>query len=126
MAEWLKAHAWKACSCYANVGSNPTPSARLRQGFVWQNIKHIIMWYVYILKRSNNTLYIGSTNNLRRRLAEHQQGKSKSTTYLQPIILMAYISVSNEQIARSLEKYLKTGSGKAFLKKRILTDEAST
>jgi len=72
--------------------------------------------YVYFLKKEGK-LYIGSTNNLRRRIKEHQ----KRSNYK----LLSYIVVSNEKKARELEKYFKTGSGRAFLKKRILTDEAS-
>ena len=84
------------------------------------------MWYVYILKSKNtkNWIYVGSTNNLKRRLTEHQTGKSISSKPYLPIILSAYIAVATESQARGLEKYLKTGSGKAILKKRILTDEA--
>jgi len=41
-----------------------------------------------------------------------------------PLYLMSYIAVNNEAKARRLERYLKTGSGKAILKKRILMDEA--
>ena len=39
-------------------------------------------------------------------------------------MLVAYVAVPTERKARKLEKYFKTGSGKAVLKKRILTDEA--
>jgi hypothetical protein len=38
--------------------------------------------------------------------------------------MVAYIAVRTEKKARELEKYFKTGSGRAVLKKRILTDEA--
>jgi hypothetical protein len=38
--------------------------------------------------------------------------------------MVAYVAESSERKARELEKYFKTGSGKAVLKKRILTDEA--
>jgi hypothetical protein len=40
------------------------------------------------------------------------------------LVLVAYVAVRSERKARELEKYFKTGSGKAVLKKRILTDEA--
>jgi len=82
------------------------------------------MWYVYILKDKNNKTYIGSTNNLERRIAEHKEGLCYSTKYFKGICLEAYIAVNSESIARNLGKYFKKGSGKAFLKKRILTDEA--
>ncbi|MDO8550450.1 MAG: GIY-YIG nuclease family protein [Ignavibacteria bacterium] len=83
------------------------------------------MWYVYIIKSiNNNFIYIGSTNNLERRIEEHNLGISQSTAPYKPFYLEAYVAVKTEQKARSLEKYFKTGSGKAILKKRILTDEA--
>jgi len=40
------------------------------------------MFYVYILRTSANTLYIGQTNNLERRLEEHKNNKSKSAKYI--------------------------------------------
>ncbi|MCX5642660.1 MAG: GIY-YIG nuclease family protein [Candidatus Omnitrophica bacterium] len=75
------------------------------------------MDYVYFLKEWHGRLYVGSTNNLKRRLEEHKKDKSGFK-------LLAYIAVENESKARELEKYFKTGSGRAILKKRILTDEA--
>jgi len=84
------------------------------------------MFYVYILKSKSKVKweYIGSTNDLKRRFHEHQEGISKYTSPYRPLYLMSYIAVNNEAKARRLERYLKTGSGKAILKKRILMDEA--
>ena len=83
------------------------------------------MFYVYVLQsEKDKKLYIGATNNLKRRFREHQIGKSKATMPRRPFKLVSYIAVENEKIGRKLEEYLKKGSGKAFLKKRILTDEA--
>jgi len=81
------------------------------------------MWYVYILKsKKDKNIYIGSTNDLKRRYLEHNNACNKSTKTRCPWELIAYIAVRTEQVARNLEKYFKTGSGKALLKKRILTD----
>ena len=83
------------------------------------------MWFVYIIKSLRNPFtYIGSTDNINRRLIEHNKGMSQSTKHFAPFDLEAYIAVKTESKARQLEKYLKTGTGKAVLKKRILTDEA--
>ena len=84
------------------------------------------MWYVYILEsnKEKNWIYVGSTNNIVRRIAEHQAGMSLSTKGFLPVCLAAYIAVKSEETARGLERYLKAGSGKAILKKRILSDEA--
>ena len=82
------------------------------------------MWYAYILKSQiANFIYVGLTNNLDRRLAEHNNGLVQSTKPYRPLEIEAYIAVKTENKARQLEKYFKTGSGKAVLKKRILIDE---
>jgi predicted GIY-YIG superfamily endonuclease len=79
------------------------------------------MWYVYVLKsESDGKLYIGSTNDLKRRIYQHNSGDVESTRPRLPFQLQAYISVQFEDVARSLERYLKTGSGHALLHKRIL------
>ena len=85
---------------------------------------YLAMWYVYILKSEvSDFRYIGSTNNLGRRLAEHNRGESQSTKAYLPFKIEAYLAVNSETKARQLEKYLKTGSGRAILKKRILMIE---
>ncbi len=79
------------------------------------------MRYVYILRSvADNNLYVGSTNNIRRRLAEHNSGKVDSTRGRMPFDLEAYIAVKDQVKAIELEQYFKTGSGKALLQKRIL------
>ncbi len=79
------------------------------------------MWYVYILRSAVDTnLYVGSTNDIGRRLAEHNSGKVDSTKNRVPFNLEAYFAVKDQSKAIELEQYLKTGSGKALLHKRIL------
>jgi putative endonuclease len=83
------------------------------------------MWYVYFIKsKIHDFLYIGSTDELERRIKEHNEGKCVSTKAYCPFKLEAYIAVMSKKKARELEKYFKSGSGKAILKKRILSDEA--
>ncbi|MEK7164454.1 MAG: GIY-YIG nuclease family protein, partial [Patescibacteria group bacterium] len=84
------------------------------------------MWCVYVLKsrQIKKWIYVGSTNNLRRRIIEHTSGKSLSVKPYLPIYLATFIAIPTEWQARRLEKYLKVGSGKVILKKRILADEA--
>ena len=83
------------------------------------------MWYVYCLENvEKHYLYIGSTNNIKRRLYEHNYGLCRATRPYLPLTLSTYIAVTTEQKARTLEKYFKTGSGKVILKKRILQSEA--
>jgi predicted GIY-YIG superfamily endonuclease len=85
------------------------------------------MYYVYFLtsETKKSWVYVGSTNNLERRIKEHNLGLSNSTRPYLPVHLDSYIAVSKEYKCRELEKYFKTGSGIAVLRKRILTNEAS-
>jgi len=79
------------------------------------------MWYVYILYSLSKTFtYTGCTANLKKRIEEHNNGSVQATKAYQPLKLVAYIAVQSKETAYALEKYLKTGSGKAFLNKRIL------
>ncbi|MBI3005558.1 MAG: GIY-YIG nuclease family protein [Ignavibacteriales bacterium] len=83
------------------------------------------LWYVYFLKSLvGDFLYVGSTSDLKYRLLQHNKGEVQSTKSFRPLEINAYIAVKTEKRARELERYFKTGSGKAILKKRILTDEA--
>ena len=85
------------------------------------------MCYVYFLasQRHKKYIYVGFTNDLKRRLSEHNDAKSKlATAPYRPLVLIGYIAIKEKKKAEELEKYFKTGSGKAFLKKRILPDEA--
>jgi putative endonuclease len=78
------------------------------------------MWYVYFLELKNGDLYVGSTNDLCRRFNSHQSGQVASTSKHLPAVLKSYIAVTEETTARKLERYFKSGSGKAFAKKRFL------
>ena len=78
------------------------------------------MWYVYFLELKNGHVYVGSTDDLKRRVKEHNQGQVKSTKAYGPAGLKCYIAVETEKKARALEKYFKSGSGKAIALKRFL------
>jgi putative endonuclease len=82
------------------------------------------VWYVYFLALSNGDTYVGSTNDLKRRFRSHELGEVASTQAFLPVKLRCYIGVKTEQNARKLEQYFKSGSGKAFAKKRFWTDRA--
>ncbi len=77
------------------------------------------MWYVYFLELSNGDIYVGSTPDLKRRLASHQKGQVLSTKAFCPVKLRSYVAVETEAKARELEKYFKSGSGKAIALKRF-------
>ena len=77
------------------------------------------VWYVYFLKLGNGDVYLGSTNGLKRRFKAHELGQVISTRAFLPAKLKCYIAVETEVHARQLERYFKSGSGKAFAKKRL-------
>ncbi len=77
------------------------------------------MWYIYFLELGNGDTYVGSTNDIRRRITSHEKGQVTSTKTYLPVTLKSYIAVQTETIARALEQYFKSGSGKAFANKRL-------
>lgn len=78
------------------------------------------MFYTYILKsEKNGRFYTGFTSNLRKRLIQHNEGKSYYTKRDLPYLLVYYEACLNEDDARSREVYLKTAMGKRFVRNRI-------
>lgn len=81
---------------------------------------YMVMFYTYILKsKKNGRLYTGSTNDLRKRLKQHNDGKSTFTKRDKPYKIIYYEACINENDARSRELYLKSGMGKRYLKNRL-------
>jgi putative endonuclease len=78
------------------------------------------VYYVYILfSQKDNKFYIGFTANLKRRLAEHENGQVISTAKRRPVILILYEAYREEQDARNREKFFKTTRGKVLLRKQL-------
>lgn len=73
------------------------------------------MYYVYILKLSNNKYYTGMTKDINRRLKEHLTGKSKSTKYNRPISLAFLTTSHNKRNARRLEVRIKNKGARLFI-----------
>lgn len=66
------------------------------------------MYWVYIVRCADNTLYTGSTPRLERRIAEHNEGKgAKYTRGRRPVTLMQAWTVENKSQALQLEAFLK-------------------
>ena len=76
--------------------------------------------YVYIAKCSDGTHYVGCTQNLENRLKLHNSKQVKSTAHRTPLELETYVVFSDKYKAYFFEKYLKSGSGRAFLNKRLV------
>ena len=79
------------------------------------------MFYLYIIKsRKDNKCYIGSTNDLKRRFNEHNNGQVQSTKARIPFELIYYEAYKSENDARVREQSLKLKSrAYAQLRKRL-------
>jgi len=78
------------------------------------------MYYTYILKSSkDNFIYTGHTDNLVKRFKEHNDGKVASTRKRKPLELLYYEACNLLPDAIKREKSLKTGFGRAYLKRRL-------
>jgi len=77
------------------------------------------MFYVYFLKCKDGP-YTGCTSNLKERITRHQKGQVPATANRLPIALIAYFAFSDKYKAFEFEKYLKTGSGRAFIGKHLI------
>jgi len=79
------------------------------------------VFYVYLIESlaSSGQRYVGVTTDLKRRLQEHNDGKSSHTSKFKPWRLETYVAFSDRAKAESFERYLKSGSGHAFASKRL-------
>mgnify|MGYP003396009958 CR=1 FL=1 len=79
-----------------------------------------MFYYVYILvSLRDNKLYIGYTDNLKRRVIEHNRGESFSTKPRRPFKLIYYEAYLNKEDAHSREKFFKSGWGRQYIKKSL-------
>ena len=77
--------------------------------------------YILISENNPNRYYIGLTNDLERRLKEHNCASNDGyTKRYAPWKVETFVTFQNDQLAKEFEKYLKEGSGFVFLKKRFL------
>ena len=78
------------------------------------------MCYTYVLQsRADGTFYTGATSDLRARLTCHFDGRVRSTSYRRPLTLVYYEACVNASDARRRERFLKSGKGKRFLRRRL-------
>jgi putative endonuclease len=78
------------------------------------------MFYVYVICSISHPkrYYIGFTENIDQRVKEHNEGKSLHTAKYGPWELAVYLAVPSKTKALDLERYLKSGSGRAFLQRQ--------
>lgn len=79
------------------------------------------MYYVYLLasEADPSRRYVGYSENLRGRLADHNEGKCASTRLHRPWQLRTYLAFATKPPALAFERYLKSGSGHAFANQRL-------
>ena len=81
------------------------------------------MFYTYILQSLSEPRqwYVGHTGDLRQRVAEHNEGKCPHTSKFLPWKLKVYIAFETIEQAQHFERYLKSGSGRAFANRDFRT-----
>ena len=78
------------------------------------------LFSVYALKSLHrNYIYIGLSNNIERRIKEHNSGRNKTTKPYAPFSLVYTKDFTTRLEARTYEKYLKTTAGRRFIKTLI-------
>jgi putative endonuclease len=83
----------------------------------------IKFYYIYILlSLKDKKFYTGYTDNLKRRIEEHNTGKVESTKFRRPFELVYFEGCRNKSDALLREKYLKTTYGKRYIRNRIKDD----
>lgn len=74
------------------------------------------MRFVYILRSRDcpDRFYVGSTGDMKHRLSEHNGRKGRHTSKYAPWLCLVSMEFADDSRADAFEKYLKTGSGRAF------------
>lgn len=77
--------------------------------------------YVYLLRSTSDLrkTYIGLTEDFRRRLQEHNEGKSRHTSKWRPWKMVVCMAFADDKKAAEFEEYLKVGSGHAFARRHF-------
>ena len=78
------------------------------------------MYYTYILRLSNRSLYTGHSTNLKQRIIYHNSGRVSATKNVTPVKLVFYAAFETKTKAVKFEKYLKSSSGFAFRNKHLV------
>ena len=108
---------------------SPAEAQGAKEGFARvsaDTVRHRNMYYVYVLHCVNNKPYVGCTYDLRERIERHKNGNVPATESLLPIALVAYFAFSNKYTAFNFERYLKSGSVRAFMKRHLYLDSSDS
>ena len=79
------------------------------------------MHYVYLIESETEPAkrYVGFSDDLKQRLADHNSGKSKDTLAGRPWRLVTYLGFGDRAKALAFERHLKIGSGHAFARRHL-------
>ena len=80
---------------------------------------HFVLRYLIESLSAGRQRYVGTTDDLRQRLREHNAGESSYTAKFRPWKLTTYVAFTDPAKAEAFERYLKSGSGHAFARKRL-------
>ncbi len=84
------------------------------------NITSMVFFYTYVLlSLKDDKYYVGYTDDLKRRIEEHNSGKNFSTKSRRPFKLIHYEACLDENDAKQREQYFKNTVGRRFLSKRL-------
>ena len=79
-----------------------------------------MFFYIYVLEsKKDGELYVGYTDNLGKRIEEHNKGRNSSTRFRLPFELIYFEGCRNMNDAKRREHYLKTTQGRRFLGLRL-------
>lgn len=128
MEEWPSGYGVRLESAWEQslAGSSPVSSAfaspKPRKGgfrFGYGETQSA-MEYVYLLKCRDDRTYIGCTSDLKERIERHKNGQVPATKDRLPVKLTSYFAFADKYKAFDFEKYLKSGSGRAFINRHLL------
>jgi putative endonuclease len=82
-----------------------------------------MFYYTYIIQSTkfSDKFYYGYTSDLCKRLENHNKGQSRHTSKYIPWSFVFFAAFPTMKLAKDFEKYLKSASGRAFLKKRLIS-----
>jgi putative endonuclease len=91
----------------------------MRAGVTGEGAVKLKFFYTYVLRCSDSKLYIGHARDLRIRLSQHRMGKVPATAFSLPVELIYYEACRELSLAQTRERQLKTGFGRAYLRRRL-------
>jgi len=94
----------------------PISQSILDESYIYQ----MDTWIVCILECNDKTFYVGRTSNLEKRLVRHNRGEVSYTSTRLPLVVKTFTTFHDKYLAYNFEKYLKSGSGRAFMYKRLV------